>query len=210
MLRRLLHSASGTTAAEFALILPVFLLFLLGIIDAGLYAWAFNRAEKATQMGARMAVTTQVIPGGQASNGLLNYSFALSSGIPQGTIVPAANFPDITCKEASGTLACTCDGTCAFSTAIDTAAQKAWDNIVTRMKYIYPDIDSSNVVIEYRWSGLGFSGDPNGPDVAPLVTVKLQQVKYKPLSLYLFNQDVPVPAADYTLTMEDGQGTDSN
>ena len=210
MLRRLLHCSSGTTAAEFALMLPIILLFLLGIIDAGLYAWAFNRAEKATQMGARMAVATQVIPGGQLSNGLYNYSFAVSGGIPQGTIVPASSFPDITCEAPSGTLACTCNGACAFSTAIDTAAQTAWDNIVARMQYIYPDIDGSDVAIDYKWSGLGFSGDPNGPDVAPLVTVRLDQVRYQPLSLYLFNQDVPVPAASYTLTMEDGQGTESN
>ncbi|MCT2400063.1 TadE/TadG family type IV pilus assembly protein [Novosphingobium mangrovi (ex Huang et al. 2023)] len=209
MLRRLLHSSTGTTAAEFAMMLPIIMLFLLGIIDAGLYAWAFNRAEKATQMGARMAVTTQIIPGGTASNGLYNYSFAVSGGIPQGTVVPAGNFPDITCEEASGTLSCPCNA-CAFSTAIDTAAQTAWDNIVARMKYIYPEIDGSNVVIEYRWSGLGFAGDPNGADVAPLVTVKLKQMKYKPLSLYIFKQDVPVPAASYTLTMEDGQGTVSN
>ena len=70
-LRAFLRDGRGASAAEFALVLPLFLLFLLGTVDAGRYIWTVNEAEKATQIGARWAVATQLIPGGDASDGLL-------------------------------------------------------------------------------------------------------------------------------------------
>ena len=60
VVRAFMRETGAAGAAEFALILPLFLLFLLGIIDAGRYAWAFNQAEKATQVGARWAVPITV------------------------------------------------------------------------------------------------------------------------------------------------------
>ncbi|KHK92326.1 TadE/TadG family type IV pilus assembly protein [Novosphingobium malaysiense] len=213
MLRRLRHETQGSTAAEFALILPIFLLFLLGIMDAGRYAWAFNRAEKATQIGARWAVATQIIPGGTSSTGLLNYSFAVSGGVPQGTVVDQTKFPGVSCQQSGTdltTVACTCKGTCGFTYQIDADAQTAWNNLVARMQDIYPDITGANISIDYDWSGLGFAGDPHGADVAPLVTVSLRNVTFQPMTLYIFQQPIPVPSASYTLTMEDGQGAASN
>ena len=52
--------ASGT--AEFALVLPILVLFLLGIIDIARVMYVINMAEKATQMGARYAIVTDVLP----------------------------------------------------------------------------------------------------------------------------------------------------
>jgi Flp pilus assembly protein TadG len=205
-----LRDRRGASAAEFALVLPLFLLFLLGIIDAGRFAWDFNKAEKATQTGARWAAATQVIPGGSAANGLLNYSFAVSGGIAQGTVVDSTAFPGVYCQTTSGVVGCTCKGTCAFGVAIDTTAQTAWDALVARMRGIYPGLTADNVRIDYDWSGLGFSGDPNGPDVAPLVTVSLRDVEFQPMTTMLFGGALGIPSASYTLTMEDGQGTESN
>ena len=61
MLGRLLSSQSASSAAEFALVLPAALLMLFGVIDVGMYAWQINEYEKATQMGARFAVVTDVV-----------------------------------------------------------------------------------------------------------------------------------------------------
>src|SRR3546814_11895431 len=55
---RFVHDQRGA-AAEFALVLPLLLIFVLGTIDIGLYAWRINQAEKATQMGARWAVVNE-------------------------------------------------------------------------------------------------------------------------------------------------------
>jgi Flp pilus assembly pilin Flp len=195
---------SGATAAEFALLLPIVLLFLLGIIDAGRYAWEFNKAEKATQAGARYAVVTNLVP-----SGLQTYSFAVSGGIPQGTVVPITAFGGISCSDASGTAACTCidASACSFGT---TANDAAFGNIVERMQFLKQDISRANVQVDYLWSGLGYSGDPNGPDVAPLVNVQLKDMEFSPLTLFLFGGTIPLPSASYSLTLEDGIGTESN
>jgi Flp pilus assembly pilin Flp len=202
--RALLRDKRGAGAAEFALMLPLILLFLLGIIDAGRYAWEFNQAEKATQIGARWAVATDVVP-----SGLSSYSFAVSGGISQGTAVPKTAFGGIWCASDSGTVGCTCkdSSACAFGTS---ANPTAFQSLVSRMADIYPNISADNLRIDYDWSGLGFSGDPNGPDVAPLVTVSLRNVTFQPITTMLFNGTLPIPSAGYTLTMEDGQGSDSN
>ena len=55
-MRRLLRDRTGSGAAEFSLVLPLLILLLLGMIDTGRYMWEYNRAEKATQMGARFSV----------------------------------------------------------------------------------------------------------------------------------------------------------
>ena len=217
--RSFLRDGRGAGAAEFALILPLFLLFLLGIIDAGRFAWAFNQAEKATQVGARWAVVTDVIPGGATATGLRNYSF-VSSSVPQGGTVNSTAFPGVYCQTngstATSPLTCTCKGTCGFSVATsDATAQAAWTNLVTRMQSIYPGLGPQNVRIDYDWSGLGYAGDPNGPDVAPLVTVSLRsetanRMTFQPMTLMLFGGALGIPSASHTLTMEDGSGTESN
>ena len=197
-------------AAEFALVLPLFLVFLLGTIDAGRYAWEFNRAAKATQTGARWAVVTDLIPGGDDADSLKNYSFAESGDVPQGDVVDSTNFPGVTCTSSSGIVTCTCAATCKFEVSTDTAAQNAWDAMVNRMRQIYPAIQSDNVQIDYEWSGLGYSGDPFGPDVAPLTTVSLQNMRFQPLTLLLFGGTIGIPESSYALTLEDGDGETSN
>lgn len=201
---RLLHDTRGASAAEFALVLPLFLLLLFGTIDVGRYAWSLNQAEKATQTGARWAVATDMV-----ASGLYSYSFATSSAIPQGTTVDATNFPGVTCQSSGGTASCTCaaGGSCSFPL---TASNTAFTNLTTRMAQIYPGLTANNIVVTYSWSGLGFSGDPNGPDVAPLTTVSLRNVTFAPFSSFIFGNTITLPSFAYTLPMEDGSGTASN
>jgi len=198
-LRALLRDTRGGPAAEFALVLPLILLFLFGIIDVGRYVWEVNRAEKATQTGARWAAVTDMIP-----SGLATFSFATTGTlVPAGTPVPASLFPKVTCTSAS----CICASSCAFGPGY---SGTAFTNLVTRMDDIKADIKAANVIVEYSHSGLGFAGDPNGSDVAPLITVRLQNMKFVPLTLILFNGSIDLPDFSYSLTMEDGSGDTSN
>jgi Flp pilus assembly protein TadG len=196
---RLLRDQNGASAAEFGLVLPLLLFLLMGVIDAGRFMWEYNRAEKATQMGARYAVTTEMVP-----SGLETYSFAVSDGILAGTPVPAANFTQATCNTSS----CSpCTGSVCGSIGYDAAA---FDAIVARMNLMYPMITDTNVTIEYRNVGLGYAGDPNGPDVAPLVTVRLTGLTFQPLVSMIFGGSVGMPDFAAALTLEDGSGTVAN
>ena len=206
---RLHRDQRGATAAEFALVLPIFLLFLVGLIDVGRYAWAVNQAEKATQIGARWAVVTDMVP-----SGLSTYSFAVLGGVPQGTPVTTADFDKLTCQSTSGTVSCNCPtgSPCNFPTAVDAGGTLAFARIVARMQMIYPPVTADRVSIDYVNSGLGYSGDPNGPDVAPLVTVRLGKPG-NPMSFPMFfmlGRRVPLPSFSYALTLEDAQGTIAN
>jgi len=193
----------GASAAEFALILPVFLAFLLGLIDVGRYAWAVSEADKATQVGARWAVATDLIP-----TGLADYSFAIDGGIPQGTVVDSTAFPGVHCTASGGVVSCSCNATCAFDPTPGDQGQAAFSAIVTKMRSVYPRLRADDVVVDYLHSGLGFSGDPNGPDVVPFVQVSLTNQRF-PLFMMLGN-DVALPDFRYALTMEDGSGNYAN
>jgi hypothetical protein len=219
----LLRNDRAASAAEFALVLPILLLFLLGIVDAGRFIWDYNRAEKATQMGVRYAVATNPV-----APGLSTYSFA-SAGVPAGNSVPTSSaggtvwFASATCNNT------TCNPTtspCSGSSGICGGIgynSTAFTNIVDRMRVFYPGITAANVEIEYRNLGLGYAGapdyeDPDNPgttiynsDVAPLVTVRLKNLTFRPITLLLFKQaSFNMPDFAAALTFEDGSGTVSN
>lgn len=206
LLRRLLRDNHGASAAEFVLVLPLVILLIFGMIDAGRFMWTYNQAEKATQMGVRYAVATNLIP-----TGLTSYSFATSGGVPAGTTVPNNSgagtgwFASATCTSSS----CTCSGSTGFCSSIGHNST-AFTGLVNRMKLMYSPIGANNVQVEYRNVGLGYAGDPNGPDVAPLVTVRLTGMTYRPLSFELFKGTLAMPDFRAALTLEDGSGNVSN
>lgn len=201
--RSLARDQRATSAAEFALVLPLFLLLLLGTIDIGRYMWNIGQAEKATQMGARFAVVTDLVP-----SALTDYSFALSGTIPQGDPVPQSQFPGVVCSGTSGGASCQCiqsqQGSCAFDATATN--DEAFGRIVARMRRMYGGIGPENVQIAYTYSGLGYAGDPNGPDVAPIVSVSLHDLPFRPISLGLL-RNLGLPGTSHSLTMEDGVGT---
>ncbi len=195
---------SGAAAGEFAMVLPLVVIFLLGIIDVGRMMWDWNQAEKATQVGVRYAVSTDIVP-----SDLRDYSFSVSEGVLQGEPVPESNFPGVTCESSGGSVTCSCvsGGTCNFGLTADSAA---FTNIVNRIAAHKSDVTAEDVVVEYGYSGLGYAGDPNGPDVAPLVTVRLRNLDFQPLTTQLFGVQVDLPDFNAALTMEDGEGSFAN
>jgi len=78
------------------------------------------------------------------------------------------------------------------------------------MRQVYPEIQPENVVVSYAWSGLGFAGDPNGPDVAPLTTVGLQNMQFAAFATIFTGANLELPSFSYSLPMEDGSGANSN
>lgn len=205
--RAFLRNSDGAGAAEFALILPLMMLFLFGIIDVGRFAWDFNQIGKAVQVGARRAVVTDTIPAG-----LRTYSYATQGNITQGTVVSSTAFPGIYCTGTSSATSCTWKvGTAPTGfTMTPATGTTPFQDLVNRMKQVDPDIDYANVRVDYDWSGLGFSGDPNGPDVAPMTKVTVTGLQFRPLTLFLFRTNITFPDISYSLTMEDGSGSVSS
>lgn len=204
-MRRLSHLVREThasSAAEFALVLPLLLIFLFGIIDVGRLMWTWNRAEKATQMGVRYAVVADMVP-----TGLADYSYAVSGGIPQGDLIPLSSFGGASCTSTS----CTCNtgATCPTLTPYNSTA---FTKIVDRMRLFMPEIAANRVKVDYSYSGLGYAGDPNGPDVAPVVTVSLLPgtIQFQPITLILFDASIGLPSFSAALTLEDATGSQSN
>lgn len=201
-----LRDTRAAGAAEFALVLPAALLILFGVIDAGNYAWQLNEYEKATQMGTRYAVVTDVLSPALETESYVGYTC-------DGTVLtPGARI----CSEALGTIVCnktgcTCDsatGTCPSGT-LSPGDSTRYDALVARMRQIQPRIPDDAVSVEYSGSGLGYAGDPSKPEIAPLVTVRVNDINYSPIAFGPLGLEVPLPDFSYTLTMEDAEGSES-
>lgn len=201
---RIAHDDAAASAAEFALVAPLLILFLFGIIDVGRFMWEWNTAEKATQMGVRFAVVTDIVP-----SDLVDYDFTTVAGVIQGAPVSDELFPGVSCTGTEDSASCTCnkEDSCDFDLGGD---KDAFNNIVDRVSQIYGRVNPENVVIDYGPSGLGFAGNPYGSDVAPIVTVRLQGIQFQPILGQIFGATINIEGFASSMTMEDGAGFESN
>ena len=207
--RQFLKSTSGASGAEFALLLPLFLVLLFAVIDGGRFMWASNQAEKATQVGARIAIVTDVLSSGLRDE---DYAGKTVSGtqLKAGDLIPAAALGSVRCTDTG----CTCE-TAPCPASLGTFNSTLFTNVlVTRMKQMYPSITAANVVVRYRGSGFGIAEAASGGggggvteqmEISPLITVTLTGVQFRPLTLFAL-KTVTMPDFSTTLTAEDASG----
>lgn len=184
-------------AAEFALVLPLLILFVLGTIDVGMYMWRLNQAEKATQVGARFAAVTDPLVTELTTTSYVNQTIG-GVLIEQGDSIPAEALGLITCTNTT----CTCT-TSPCPIGSKTTEATPFASLLQRMQYIFPGIQATNVQVQYSGSGLGYAGDPNGPDIAPIITLRLTGLSYTPITLSPFGTAVGLPDFAYSITAED-------
>ncbi len=204
LLHRFWRDCRAATAAEFVVVLPLFLLLVFGMIDVAGYAWRMNMAQKATQYGARLAVVTNPVAQNLSTQEYVGQTYG-GVTLNQGDVIPASALGLITCDSTG----CTQQNSTDLPNPPGYDAD-AFDRILTRMQGIEPAITAGNLVVEYRGSGVGYAGDPGGMQIAPLVTVRLQDMTYSPWMGLIYSGGIGLPNVSYTLSMEDGEGTVSN
>jgi hypothetical protein len=181
---------SGAAAVEFAFITLSLLLFTFAIFDVGFALYWFNRAEKATQLGVRIAAVSDPV----------SDFFEDFSGVG-GASPPAAGQP---CEEPDGTVAafcnhavitCTVDGTTGTCTATGAKlddepgnfVRASFEKIFNEMRVVYPQLSSEDVEVEYRPSVAGFAGRPGNVagkyNLVPQVTVRIVGLEYNYIAL---------------------------
>lgn len=159
-IRHFLKDRNGSSAVEFALIVLLFFGVIFAVMDMSRALWAWNSAQKATQLGVRLAVVENF-----AAQGLQAYDGVAVAG-GNGLAVPISAI-------SPNPVICTSGGCNGYG-----PLDASFNTIATRMQNIYGGIQPANVVIEYQHIGLGFSGNPYGSDIAPVVTVKLQNLTF--------------------------------
>jgi Flp pilus assembly protein TadG len=87
LFRRLIRSADGATAVEFALVVPVFLSFCLGTFEFGRMLWVRNSLQTATEEASRYAMTHTTATDAQLIDQASNYFNSLGTGAATFTIV---------------------------------------------------------------------------------------------------------------------------
>ncbi|WP_394727345.1 TadE/TadG family type IV pilus assembly protein [Altererythrobacter sp. GH1-8] len=189
-------------AAEFALVLPLLLIFVIGAIDVGYYAWNINQAEKATQVGARFAAVTDPIATEIATASYVNVTVGTNL-VTQGDRIPVGALGQLTCISTG----CTCTTGPCPGTTFNSAA---FGRLADRMQNVWPRIADEDIQVTYSGSGLGYAGNPNGPDISPIITVRLLDMEYTPLTFTPFGGNVDLPDFSYSLTAEDNAGELSN
>lgn len=176
------HDETGATLIETTLVFTLLILMTLGFVDLARAFAQWNAAEKATQIGVRAAIITDPVAQELANFDCDNASITLGTPCASG----GTSFGTITCTGASST----CDNGNTFDGT-------SFNTIVTRMQVAYPQLQPSQVIVEYRDVGLGFAGRA-GP--VPAVTVRLNNI---PFDFLVLNSLLGLP----TITMPDFRAT---
>ena len=149
----------GAATVEFVVVAPAFLiLFFLVLEVAGAFFW-WKTAEKATQLGARLAIVRDV-----AVTGLPARNSKRDGALFGLACADASNPCDF---DNQSTWICAAGGTDCNSAA--------FQNIVSEMQRIFGQaITNDNVTITYNYVSLGYAGGP----FIPSVTVTLSGVRF--------------------------------
>ncbi len=188
---KFLKNRRGAAATEFALVALVFAVMIVGILDFGRGMWEYNRSVKACQYGVRFAVVNDMVPDLLAAwNGVLDGGLAGGDDIAVGAITP-------------NPVSCNSTGCTPGDWGYDAAA---YDAIVQRMAGYYPILltdPNAVVTITYEHIGMGFAGNPFGPDVWPLTTVAISGITFQFFTPFITAANFQFPECTATLTGED-------
>ncbi|PSJ57642.1 TadE/TadG family type IV pilus assembly protein [Pseudaminobacter soli (ex Li et al. 2025)] len=181
MFKRFAKSQDGATMVEAAIVMTLLLVLTLGFVDFGNALYQWNSANKAVQVGARLASISDPVAKGLAT--------AAPTDTP-GAPVRAGAY-SFECGYVAGALSCTSGAADAngFSrifrgdTAVtnNDACPAPTGSQRPGMCHFYPFLKRENVVVRYEATGLGFQGRGNVQGVTvpvPTITVSLRNVTF--------------------------------
>jgi Flp pilus assembly protein TadG len=179
-MRNFWKSNDGATALEYAIIGTMLFILTFGIIDFGYALFQWEQAEKAAQVGVRVAVVrTPVVAA------LANFQGTGAIGVACGNSTVAA-------------------GPCYFTPVTITCNNVACGDIVTQMQRIFPRLQPQNVQVTYAPTrNVGTTG---AAPVPAIVSVGIVGMTYNFFALNAFlpalGQSLPIPPSTATLTSE--------
>ncbi len=175
-IKALWRDRSGATAVEFVMVFMMVVFITIAIFEFGLAWYAYNRAEMATQWGARFTVESNPV-----ASGFTTWNAVLTGGFDSGVSLDTGTLAAFTlsCTDT----ACTCTvPNCVVGTNHDAAAFTA---IYNKVQTLLWNVQPTNLVIDYSHVGMGFAGRP-GIDIVPSVTVRLVGLPYNLLVSKIF------------------------
>lgn len=220
--RRLRSDDEGAAFLEFTLFAGVFFTILFGIIEFSLAFYQWNAATKAVQIGARLAAVSNPVaaelktltgPGGGADP---------TDPMPAFSAVCNGQTQQCACTYNGSGLNCTYDSaameTLVYGRGNNGAKCNRAPNI--GMCSLFSRVTPSNVVVEYRHTGLGYAGRPAveyttgqfSAHVVPTISVAIgEPAEPIPFQFYFLSGllgfgDVPIPGLLSTFTGEDLAG----
>jgi len=194
MLRTFFKDTQGTVSVEASFILVIMVALTGATIEAGHAYFQWNGAQQAARHGARLAATTDPV----ADN--LRDMTGLGNGVE-----PGAPLPEYT-RSCSGKTGSCNSGNYNSRAMSDIVYGPDNDGVCGAtqkdrrgMCDIFKDVSLENVEVIYRNSGLGAAGFPANP--APLVTVKVTDMKFNFVFLNLFTPDSFSKMPDVTVSI---------
>ena len=209
MHRRFAEDQTGAAMVEMTIVVTLLFTLLLGFVDFGYAFYQWNAANKAVQVGARLAVVSDPIPDGM----LLEGATAPSSD-DIGVAVPADEFHYVCTATAAGVASCTCEaGTTCEDVTVSEAGQAAFELILDGdpagdaprpgMRDFFSGLEPDQIQIEYVATGLGYWTRPGGPVPTVRVSVINRTFQFFFLSGLLSFTPITMPDMLSTVTGED-------
>lgn len=184
---------------EMAIVASLLFIVVLGFVDFGYAFYQWNAANKAVQVGGRLARVSDPV------------ATALSSATDNptdpdevGERVLAGTYDYVCTANAAGTASCS-NG----SAANQSAFNLIYDGDSNRpgMHDFFPRLQKNNIQIEYVATGLGYWTRPGGP--VPTIKVSLQNLTFQFYFLggLLGFNDINIPSMVSSVTGEDLDST---
>jgi Flp pilus assembly pilin Flp len=199
-LSRFRADEAGAAMVEMTLVIVLLLTLVLGFVDFGYAFYQWNAANKAVQVGARLASISAPV-----ANGV-----ALEAGVPANVVDVGAPVPSgrygYTCDFTVGnTLGCRCTATCAGAGFTQAAFNLIYDGDATRpgMHDFFPGQQSNQVRIEYLATGLGYWMRPGGAVPTIRVSIINHPFQFFFLGGLLGFANITMPSMLSTVTGED-------